>query len=76
MHQSVGNTIRALEQLQPPAGMTQAHQIIDTAIADTIFATRAALHSALETTPGALAFQRDMVLNIPLIADLQFIRQK
>jgi hypothetical protein len=30
----------------------------------------------LNTTPGGLAFGRNMVLDIPLIADLQLIREQ
>jgi hypothetical protein len=41
-----------------------------------MYATRATLHSALQTTPGALAFGRDMVLDIPVIADLQLIQER
>jgi hypothetical protein len=33
------------------------------------------MHRSLRTTPGALAFQRDMFLNVPLIANLQTIRE-
>jgi hypothetical protein len=40
-----------------------------------MFATRTALHSSLQASPGSLAFSRDMILDIPMIADWQFIRQ-
>ena len=76
MHQSIGNTLRVLSILNPPAGMTNAHQRVDTAIASAVFASRATVHSALQTTPGGLAFGRDMVLDIPLVADLELIRQR
>ena len=37
-------------------------------------ARRATIHSTLRTiSPGAWVFQRDMILNIPLITDLQLI---
>ena len=51
-----------------------ASQMVDTALANTMYATRAALNGTLETSPGALLFHRDMVLDVPLIADLQLIR--
>ena len=77
MHQAVGNTLRVFATLEPPAGLAAAHQLVDTAIANAVFATRAAtLHSTLQTTPGGLAFGRDMILDIPLISDLETIRQK
>jgi hypothetical protein len=31
-------------------------------------------HGGLLTTPGALSFSRDMVLNIPFVADLNLIK--
>jgi hypothetical protein len=62
--------------MDPPYGAENALQLVDTAIADAVYATRCTLHSALGTTPGALAFHRDMILNIPLVADLQQIQRR
>ena len=76
MHQSIGNTLRVFNTLKPPAGITNTQQLVDTAIANAVFAARATVHSALQTTPGGLVFGRDMILDIPLIADLQLIRQR
>jgi hypothetical protein len=73
MHQSVGNSLRILRRWNPPAGVNDANQLIDTALANAMYATCASLHSGLQTTPGALSFHRDMVLNIPLVADLNLI---
>jgi hypothetical protein len=39
-------------------------------------AIRCAMHNALGMLPGAFVFQRDMFLNIPLIANLQTIQDK
>jgi len=39
-----------------------------------MFTHRAAYSSALQTTPGGLAFGHDMIMSIPLIADLQMIQ--
>jgi hypothetical protein len=64
--------------MNPPApGIAHANQLVDTAIANTMYATRATVHSALKTTPGAMvAFGRDMLLDIPLVADLQLIQTR
>jgi hypothetical protein len=75
MHQSIGNSLRVLSTLQPPQGIADANQLVDTAIANAIFASRASLHSTLKTTPGGLAFHRDMIMDIPLITDLQTIQE-
>ena len=75
MHQTIGNSLRAMSTMNPPEGITTANQLVDTAIANASYALRATIHSALKTTPGALAFSRDMVLNIPVISDLATIQQ-
>jgi hypothetical protein len=74
MHQAVGNSLRVLRQWTPPNHLDDAHLLIDTALANAMYATRATFHSGLMTTPGALSFGCDMVMNIPLIADLTLIR--
>ena len=56
MHQTVGNALRALTTMNPPAGITEAAQLVDTALANAMYATRAAFHGALNTSPGALVF--------------------
>jgi hypothetical protein len=53
--------------------LDDAHLLIDTALANAMYAMHATFHSGLMTTPGALSFGRDMVMNIPLIADLTLI---
>jgi transposase InsO family protein len=66
MHQAIGNTLRVLSSMTPSQGLGQAEQLVDTAIADTVYATRCTYHSTLKTTPGGLAFGRDnMILDIP-----------
>ena len=55
--------------------MQEASDLVDWAMATTQFAARnAATSSILHNTPGALAFHRDMLLDIPLIADMVTIR--
>jgi transposase InsO family protein len=76
MHQAIGNTLRVLTTMNPPQGIVQAEQLVDTAIADTVYATRCTYHSVLKTTPGGLAFGRDMILNIPLVTDLQQLQKR
>jgi hypothetical protein len=73
MHQAVGNSLRVLRQWMPPNHLDDAHLLIDTVLANAMYATRATFHSGLMTTPGALSFGHDMVVNIPLIADLTLI---
>jgi len=76
MHQTVGNTLRAMINMNPPDGIQQAQDLVDTALANCMFATRATIHSALQATPGSLSFSRDMILDIPVQADWLTIQQK
>jgi hypothetical protein len=71
MHQTVGNVLRTLLHGQPPQHMTgaQAKDFINKALSITMHAMRAGTHSTLGSSPGSLVFNRDMFLNIPLIAD-------
>jgi transposase InsO family protein len=76
MHQAVGNSLRAMIALDPPAGIDSAIRLVDTALANAMFATRTAVHGTLQASPGSLAFGRDMILDIPLIADWLTIQQR
>jgi hypothetical protein len=53
--------------------MTQARDKIDDALATAMHAMQTTVATTLGSTPGALAFARDMFLNMPLIADWQAI---
>jgi hypothetical protein len=74
MHQEVGNSLCELRQWTPPNHLDDAHLLVDTVLANAMYTTRATFHSGLMTTPGALSFGPDMVMNIPLITDLTLIR--
>jgi transposase InsO family protein len=76
MHQAIGNTLRVLTTMEKPRGVNSAKQLVDTAIADAFYATRCTFNSTLKTTPGGLAFGRDMILNIPLNTDLQQLQKR
>ena len=75
MHQAIGNSLRVLTTLRPPNGLQTANQLMDTAIANAVFAHRSTYSAAIQTTPGGLAFGRDMILDLPLVSDLQLIRE-
>jgi hypothetical protein len=74
MHQAVSNSLCILKQWTPPNHLDDAHLLIDTVLANAMYATCATFHSGLMTTPGVLSFSRDMVMNIPFVADLTLIR--
>jgi hypothetical protein len=73
MHKTVTNVLRTLVHTNPPQNMTQARDIIDDALATAMHAMQTTIATTLGSTPGALAFARDMLLNVRLIAGWQAI---
>jgi transposase InsO family protein len=75
MHQTIGNSLRVLVTLNHPFNINDAEQLVDTAIANAVYAHRCSYHGTITATPGSLAFHRDMILDLPMQADLQLIHQ-
>jgi hypothetical protein len=76
MHQTVGNVLRTLLHGEPPQNIASAKEYINEALSIAMHAMRAGIHSTLGSSPGSLTFNRDMFLNIPLIADWHAITQR
>ena len=76
MHQTVANILRTLLHSNPPKNLTQAKDVMDDALATAMHAMRSTVATTIGSTPGALAFSRDMFLNVPLVADWQTIAQR
>ena len=60
----------------PPNTTDQTNDIMDTCFATAAYASKVAIHRTLNMPPGALVFQRDMILNIPLITDLLHLHER
>eukprot|EP00957_Ditylum_brightwellii_P078601 5975973-Ditylum_brightwellii.AAC.1 len=56
--------------------MQQAQRAVDDVLATAMYATRCAVSRSLGVMPGALAFHQDMLIDLPIIADLLMIQQK
>jgi hypothetical protein len=69
MHQTVGNVLRTLLHGNPPQNIANSAQYVDEALSIVMHTMQAGVHSTLGSSPGNLVFNRDMQLNIPLIAD-------
>ncbi len=76
MHQMIGIVLRTLLHGESPQDMANAKEYIDEALSIAMHAMRAAIHSTLVSSPESLTFNRDMFLNIPLIADWHTITQR
>ena len=69
MHQTVGNVLIVLIYSNPPQNLTQARDIVDQSLLTAMHAMQVTTATTLDSMPGALAFSRNMFLNVPLIAD-------
>ena len=76
LHQSISNTLRNMLHMYPPNTIDQTNDIMDTCFATAAYASKVAIHCSLNMSPGALVFQRDMILNIPLITDLLHLHER
>ena len=76
MHQTVGNVLRTLLHTHRPKSYSDAAALVDDALATAIHSLRCSTHSTLRTTPGAIAFNHDMLLNLPLQADLIALQKR
>jgi hypothetical protein len=72
----VGNVLRTLLHGEPPPDRASAKEYINETLSFAMRAMRAAIHSNLGSSPRSLTFNRDMFLNIPLIADWHTITQR
>ena len=52
----------------------EADQAVDNALYTCMHALRSAVNHTMQTSPGALVFHRYMLMDVPLIADLDAIR--
>ena len=74
MHQTMGNVLRTLMHgRRPPQNLAEAKDIMDEALSIVQHALRCTVHTTLGSSPGALVFNRDMFLNLPLQADWEAI---
>ena len=76
IHRSIGQVICTLIHLLPPTTPEEAELLVDNALATVMYAHHCSPNTSLGFySPGALVFQRDMLLDIPLIADIHTLTQ-
>ena len=70
-HKVIGQIIRTLINLKVPQDKDSAELLVDEALTTAMHALRCNPVSSLGNySPGAIVFNRDMLLNIPLVADI------
>jgi hypothetical protein len=75
LHQTVENTMHTMLHKFHPQNQIEAANLVDNCLATAQYASCAAVHCVLNVSPGAMIFQRDMVLPIPLISNFELIHQ-
>ena len=76
MHQSMANQIRAVYNNNPPGTSDEARVLVDSLLANVMYALRVGVHSVLNMAPGSIAFHRDMIMNLPFVVDLKNIKER
>jgi hypothetical protein len=74
LHQSVGNALRVFLSQATPFNMTNVAKLVDSTLATALHASCATIHRTLGMTPGAIVFNCDMFLNIPLLTDFHLLQ--
>ncbi len=63
-------------EAESPQNIATAKEYIDEALSIAMHTMRGGIHSTLGSSPGSLTFNRDMLQNIPLIADWHAVTQR
>ena len=76
VHRSISQVIRTLIHLLPPTTPEEAELLVDNALATAMYAHHCSPNTSLSFySPGVLVFQRDMFVDILLIADIHTLTQ-
>ena len=76
LHQTITDILHPLLYLKPPLHVGEAEEIVDDTIAAAAHASHTSLHLTMKLLPGAIIFNRDMLLDIPVLADLHMLHDK
>ena len=76
LHLTTGNALRALTRERNPRTLAEAQSMMDSALATAFHAVRINVSETRGNSPGAIAFHRDMLFNIPLNINMQTIQQR
>ena len=75
IHATVGLVLRTMVHARRVNNQAEADQLVEDSIAQTILAARSISHGALNhLSPGTVVFGRDMLLDLPFVADILALR--
>jgi hypothetical protein len=70
----VGNALHVFLSQPIPFNVNNVAKLVDSALATALHASRATIHRTLGMTPGAIVFNHDMFLNIPLLTGFHLLQ--
>lgn len=76
MHKSIGNDLTTFIHENPPRTLADAKVLVDRSLATASHSVRVNISQATGYSPGALAFHRDMLLDVPLLVNLLDVRDR
>ncbi len=75
MYHTIKDSLHTICHSNPPQNVATAIELVDSVLASSCYASRTAVHRTLGVSPSGLAFQRDMLHPIPILADFELIHQ-
>ena len=75
-HKTISDTLRVLLHVNPPTNENDVNNVIDNALTLCMHAMRCSINHTMETLPGAMVFNRDMLINVPLLSNLIAIKDQ
>lgn len=76
VHDVMKTAMRTELNSNPPQDQQEAANLIDRVLASAQYAVRCTVHKTFGISPGSIAFNRDMLLPIPIISDATLLREK
>ena len=76
VHDVIKTSLRTEIYTNHPQDAAEAREFIDRILASAQYAARCTIHKTYGVSPGSLVFNRDMLLPIPIITDLNILRSK
>jgi hypothetical protein len=76
MHQVVGNILQTLLHSNPPTNLNDARTMVKYCLATASYSLRCVANRALGVLLGAVVFHRDMLIDVPYVANLLLLREK
>ena len=75
-HHTIGAMMRTQLEDVDVENIDDAEAFVDSVLASVRYAMRSLVHRTLGVSPGAIIFGRDMLLNLPVVANWEQIRQR